>query len=183
MSAGLALGALDLIYNSAVYLLLVKTMKYLDLAFPAVALAVLLTACTPAAVEETSPPLPSQVGSAVPAPVALPLQQTVWAWQYTQLNGVRLAPITPLRYTLTFHEENRVAVVADCNRGGTVYRTQGNQLSFDQIAMTKILCPADSSDRDFFDGLHAVEHYRIDDKTLTLQLRSGGEMVFAPAQP
>ncbi|MCL2297987.1 MAG: META domain-containing protein [Proteobacteria bacterium] len=72
---------------------------------------------------------------------------------------------------------------ADCNRGGTVYRIQDDLLTFEPIAMTKVLCPADSLDRNFLDGLRTVERYRIDDKTLTLQLRSGGEMVFAPVQP
>jgi heat shock protein HslJ len=109
----------------------------------------------------------------------------VWGWQYTLLN-TQLSTLQnggPGRYTLTFLEENRLAIVADCNRGGTVYRVQGDLLTFEPIAMTKMLCPADSLDRDFLDGLHAVERYRIDDKALTLQLRQGGEMVFAPLQP
>ncbi|MDR2016503.1 MAG: META domain-containing protein [Burkholderiales bacterium] len=165
-----------------------KTFDFpLSTAVPAAALVALLTACTPATSEkeQTPPPpvaSPSQA-SAVPAPAALPLQQTVWGWQYTRQSGAQLASVTPARYTLTFLEEGRLAVTADCNRGGTAYRIQDNQMTFELIAMTKMLCTADSLDRDFLDGLHAVERYRIDDKTLTLQLRQGGEMVFVPVQP
>lgn len=164
-----------------------KSFPLLSVVFAA-ALAALLTACTPATTEPA--PSSSQTGvtadaapvtnTAIPVPAALPLQQTVWAWQYTRQSGAQLTSATPTRYTLTFREENRLAVVADCNRGGTVYRIQGDLLTFEPIALTKMMCPADSQDRDFLDGLHAVERYRIDDKTLTLQLRQGGEMVFAP---
>lgn len=76
-----------------------------------------------------------------------------------------------------------MSVVADCNRGGSIYRIQGDGLTFEPIAMTKMLCATDSLDRDFLDGLRAVERYRLDDKTLTLQLQQGGEMVFTPVAP
>jgi heat shock protein HslJ len=159
----------------------------LSITVSAVALAALLTACTPATSEkEQTPPspevIPSQASAAL-APAALPLRQTVWGWQYTRQSDAQLASVTPARYTLTFLEEGRLAVTADCNRGGTAYRIQDDRMTFDLIAMTKMLCAADSLDRDFLDGLHAVERYRIDDKTLTLQLRQGSEMVFVPVQP
>ncbi|MDR0769899.1 MAG: META domain-containing protein [Burkholderiales bacterium] len=159
-------------------------MKTFNLPFLVAVLTALLTACTPTVTEPASPP--AQTGteiSAAPVPTVLPLEQTVWGWQYTQQSGARLAPAAPARYTLTFREEGRLAVTADCNRGGTVYRIQDDRLTLELIALTKMLCPADSLDRDFLDGLHAVERYRIDDKALTLQLRQGGEMVFAPVQP
>ncbi|MDR0250418.1 MAG: META domain-containing protein [Burkholderiales bacterium] len=160
--------------------------------FAAVSIAVLATllmACTPASTEKEPTPSSSQadsisITSAAPVSATLSLQQTLWGWQYTtRQNGAQLVSGAPDRYTLTFREENRLAVVADCNRGGTVYRAQGDLLTFEPIALTKMLCPADSLDRDFLDGLHAVERYRIDDKMLTLQLRQGGEMVFAPMKP
>ncbi|MCL2871679.1 MAG: META domain-containing protein [Betaproteobacteria bacterium] len=154
--------------------------------FVAIVLAALLTACAQTIPQETiaepAPAPQTQVGNAAPAsPVTL--QKIVWAWQNTQQSGAWFAPANPARYTLIFREENRVAVAADCNRGGTVYHLDGDRLTFDPIAMTKMLCSADSLDRGFLDALHAVDHYRIDDNTLTLQLRQGGQMVFAPIQP
>ncbi len=160
-------------------------MKSFDLILSAIVLAGLLSACAPASTEK-EPASPAPVAPptrAASAPAALPLQQTVWAWQYTRQSGARLAPATPSRYTLTFREEGRVSVVADCNRGGSIYRIQGDGLTFEPIAMTKMLCATDSLDRDFLDGLRAVERYRLDDKTLTLQLQQGGEMVFTPVAP
>ncbi|MDR2173926.1 MAG: META domain-containing protein [Burkholderiales bacterium] len=158
--------------------------------FFAAMLAILLTACAPAATEKApaSALTPSQADSITsaalaPPPVALPLHKTVWTWQYTRQSGTQLAPVAPAHYTLIFQEENRLSIAADCNRGGTVYRIQDDLLTLDLIAMTKMLCPAGSLDRDFLNGLHAVDRYRIDGRTLTLQLRSGGEMVFTPAQP
>jgi heat shock protein HslJ len=165
-----------------------KTFDFsLSTAVSATALVALLAACTPATSEKEQTPLSPEVipsqASAAPAPAALPLQQTVWGWQYTRQSGVQLASVTPARYTLTFLEEGRLAVTADCNRGGTAYRIQDDRMTFELIAMTKMLCPADSLDRDFLNGLHAVERYRINDKTLTLQLQQGAEMVFAPVRP
>jgi len=161
-------------------------MKLLGFPSLAIALAALLTACAPTLTTQNTqpaaepPPAPTvQADSAAP----VTLQKTIWGWQNTQQSGAWFAPANPARYTLIFREENRLAVAADCNRGGTVYHLDGDHLTFDLIAMTKMLCPADSLDRDFLDALQAVERYRIDDKTLILQLRQGGKMVFAPIQP
>jgi heat shock protein HslJ len=166
-----------------------KSSGFPTLVFTA-SLATLLTACAPAVTEkEPTPALPQAAAAPTLAASAsaansatLPLRQTVWAWQNTQKSGAWFAPAVPARYTLIFREENRLGVVADCNRGGTVYHVEGNRLTFEPIALTKMLCPADSLDRDFLDGLNAVEGYRLGDKTLKLQLRQGGEMLFMPAQ-
>lgn len=134
-----------------------------------VALALVLTACT--AAPAGAPVLPGFV-DAPPPPMAAPgdtlLTNAVWTWQGTQMkDGTRIVPDAPDRYSLDFQPGGQVSVRADCNRGRASYRLDDTALSFGPVALTKMMCPPGSRDREFLTELAAV----------TGQSVSGGELV------
>ena len=146
-----------------------------------VALAAVLAAC---ATSEGGPILPGAI-NAPPPPIAAPgdsvLTNTVWTWLGTQrTDGSRIVNDAPERYALMFAPGGKVEVRADCNRGSGSYLVTGNQLSFGPIALTKMMCPADSRDNEFLRELGAVVAQGMSGNDLVLTLGgSGGTMRFA----
>lgn len=140
----------------------------LTVAFALVALA----ACAnepPTASKDTRPvkqaPAPSLVG-------------TLWVWQETLMSdGARITPQAPERYTIEFLSEWRVQLRVDCNRGRGSYETgDDGRITLGPIATTKMLCPRDSQDTEFLNGLANVGSYKIasaDELWLMIKFDSG----------
>jgi heat shock protein HslJ len=135
------------------------------------AVALVATAC--AATETGSPVLPGSVNAPPPslAPVAdVSLTGTVWTWQTsTHADGTIVAPEAPERYTVEFLPGGRVAVRADCNRGSGSYTLDGTRIALSALALTKMLCPPGSKDREFLKDVGEVSGvaYRDGDLVLT----------------
>ncbi|MDR1530188.1 MAG: META domain-containing protein [Burkholderiales bacterium] len=126
---------------------------------------------------------PAAAESVAPQPESSPqpLQNVPWSWQYTiNAQNERIAPDRPERYTLLLRPDGGVAVLADCNRGGTAFQENEGKLAFEMIAMTKMSCSPKSKADVFLSGLHDVESYHIDGTTLTFTLRDRSMMIFVP---
>ena len=112
------------------------------------------------------------------------LTYTTWRWQGTLLpNGNSIVPDTPANYTLDFQPGGRISVRADCNRGSGSYLLNGAKLTFGPLALTKMLCPQGSRDREFLSALATTtaQSFESDDLVLTLA-GNGGTMRFSSSR-
>jgi heat shock protein HslJ len=143
-----------------------------------------LSLCVGACAAPGAPPkLPGDVNAPPPGlgPISDGLiTDVVWSWQRTtQADGRIVVADAPDRYTLQFQPGGRVAVRADCNRGMGAYRLDGGALTLPPFALTKMMCPPGSLDREFLQGLAAVAGHRYEGGDLVLALASGsGTMRF-----
>ncbi len=140
----------------------------LAVAFALVALA----ACA------NEPPTASKEASPVNQAPAPALIGKLWGWQETLMSdGARIMPQAPERYTIEFLSEGRVQLRADCNRGRGSYETgDDGRITLGPIATTKMLCPRDSQDTAFLNGLANVGSYKIasaDELWLMIRFDSG----------
>jgi heat shock protein HslJ len=87
----------------------------------------------------------------------------LWGWQETLMSdGTRITPQAPERYTVEFLSEGRMQVRADCNRGGGRYETgDDGRITLGPVATTKMLCPRESQDAAFLNGLANVGSYKV----------------------
>lgn len=144
-------------------------------------LALVLASC---ASPDAPPRMPGAI-DAPPPPIAAAgdslLTGAVWAWQETLMSdGKKIAPAAPERYTIQFAPGGAVAVRADCNRGSGSYVLDGGALAFGPMAVTRAMCPPDSSDAEFLKQLSQVtgQLFRGNDLVLTLRV-DAGSMRFA----
>ena len=149
------------------------------------AVALVATAC--AATETGSPVLPGSVDAPPPplAPVAdVALTGTVWTWQTsTHEDGAIVAPEAPERYTVEFLPGGRVSVRADCNRGSGSYKLDGTRITVSAIALTKMLCPPGSRDREFLKDVGEVSGVAYRDGDLVLTTGNEAAAMRFRAQP
>jgi heat shock protein HslJ len=112
------------------------------------------------------------------------LTYTTWRWQGTLLpNGSSIVPDTPANYALDFQPGGRVTVRADCNRGSGSYLLNGAQLTFGPLALTKMMCPPGSRDREFLAALATTASQSFEGDDLVLKLAgNGGTMRFSSSK-
>jgi len=107
-------------------------------------------------------------------------------WQLATLtaaDGTESTPDDPSNYTITFGSDWKVAVQADCNRGGGSYNVEGSELTIGPLISTRVACPDDSLYNAFMQGLENVASYEITDGALTIALKDeGGSLAFAPVK-
>jgi len=150
-------------------------------------LAMTLVAAACAATESSGPVLRGYV-NAPPPPIAaqaeVSLTGTVWTWQTsTHDDGAIVAPDAPDRYTVEFLPGGRVSVRADCNRGSGSYTLDGARIALSPIALTKMLCPPGSKDREFLKDVGAVTGVAYRDNDLVLTTGSAAGAMRFRAQP
>ena len=86
------------------------------------------------------------------------------------------------KYTLTFHEDGTVDVVADCNNAVGIYMVDGSNLTIELGPMTMVACPPDSLSDDYLQNLGFVRIYFLEEGHLFLDIMAdGGTLEFAPA--
>lgn len=110
-----------------------------------------------------------------------PAELTAHSWQLVKISGAdgsELTPDDPTRYTLTFGDDWRVSVQADCNQGGGPYNADDGTLVIGQLITTLAACPDDSLYEPFMQGLGQVAGYAVTDGALTLTLNDGGALEF-----
>jgi para-nitrobenzyl esterase len=135
-------------------------------------LVMAVTACAPK--PAPLPPTPEQ-------PKAL---LTGGWWHLVEIRDGKKAtrPGDPLRYTLNFNADDSVEMLLDCNKGHGSYRTTGKgELTFGQIAMTKMFCPPPSLSDRIGRDMGNVRSYKIDGNRLTMNLAEGGSYVWEQA--
>ena len=110
---------------------------------------------------------------------------TVWQWTaFSEPGGAGdLTVEDPAAYTLLFLPGTAYTINADCNIGRGSYTRDGDSLTLDPAALTRVLCPPESLGDQFVLNLERVASYTItDDGNLELSLADdGGVMTFAPA--
>ncbi len=109
---------------------------------------------------------PTQIEAPAPAPVAptpAPTPPThLGAWYWVGTIGAEATVIArdPARYRIEPMADGRIAVQADCNRGGGQYEMANRyEVRIGPIGLTKMGCPAESQDRTFLDDLAAARSF------------------------
>lgn len=104
------------------------------------------------------------------------LAGTRWIWvSATDAGGQTLTIDDPRRYGIFFQNTRDLAVKADCNRVLGSYSQHGDALSLTAKVSTKALCPADSLESEFLQGLEETTVFRLEGETLVLVLGPGRE--------
>lgn len=157
-------------------------------------LSLLLVSCnsgitpTPTTAPATAAPTEEPVSDEIAAPAGSAaadmdnLTGTIWAWIGFTDPVQQFAVENPMSYTLTFQEESRVAVVADCNNASGSYTADDSRLTIEVGPMTKAACPSDSHSDDFVKYLGYAAIYFYDGGHLFIDLMAdGGTLEFSPS--
>jgi len=84
----------------------------------------------------------------------------VWKWVQTLYNNdTKVIPQDPEHYTLQLGQDGKVAIRADCNRGGGTYEANGSQVSIQITHTTRAACPSGSLENQFIKDLNAAVIY------------------------
>ncbi len=124
------------------------------------------------------------VGLAQPAMAQSELAGTSWRLlEIASMNDTVQTPEATATYDLTFLEEGRAAITADCNRGsGTWNSASPGQLEFGPIAATRAMCPPGSFSDSYLAQFEWARTYVIEDDHLFLATMADGSILeFAPA--
>lgn len=106
------------------------------------------------------------------------LTDRLWTWKKSEYNNDTSAePPETQSYTLKLLPDGNVAAKVDCNRGGGVYRVDGNKLSIDITHTTRAYC-ADSLDSVFLKDVQEISSYFFRDDTLYLELKYDSGVIF-----
>jgi heat shock protein HslJ len=108
------------------------------------------------------------------------------SWQLVgiqSMDDTYFAPDDGSMYTLTFGEDGRAMVFADCNRGSGVYISKSpGQLTFGPIATTMMACPEGSLHDKFLAQFEWVRSYVLEGGNLFLATMADGAIIeFEPA--
>lgn len=134
------------------------------------ALSALLFLCTAAVWAPTADSVAAEEG----------ITGITWRWQQTSLgDGHTTIPDDPLRYTIAFQPDGRLAVRADCNRVGGKYTIDNASLTIETTFSTRAMCPPDSLEHTYLKHLNAAAIYFIREGALHIDLQADtGTMTF-----
>jgi len=106
----------------------------------------------------------------------------VWKWQRSHYNNdTESVPPNADHYTVQLLPEGNIAVRADCNRAGGVYRLENQQITIEITHSTMAACPPNSLEQVFIKDLNAAAIYFIKEGALYLELQyDTGTMQFLP---
>ncbi len=97
------------------------------------------------------------------------LKNTVWRWASLETPSGKTTIEKPENYQLEFTADDKVNVLADCNRGRGTYKTEAGGLAFSGIFLTRMACPSGSLDNRFLQGLERARTYRIEGNNLLVE--------------
>jgi heat shock protein HslJ len=98
--------------------------------------------------------LSSSCGGGPIAPSEVDIAGTMWRLtEIQQAGGTTIQIQSPDRFTVTFGDEQRVSVRADCNMCAGGYELAGSELRIGPMACTKAYCGDQSSDTQFLTTL------------------------------
>ena len=90
-------------------------------------------------------------------------------WQLVQIGDENVQPEED-KFTIQFlEEENRFAGVGDCNRLTGVFQLNDKrEVRFDQMGMTRMMCPNQEAEDRFVEMLNKVTRYDMDGQMMML---------------
>lgn len=92
-------------------------------------------------------------------PAVMKLDMKTWVWvRAVYADGRTIAPKSAEAFTLTFAADGTFSATTDCNRLRGGYSTSGRELTFGNLAATRMFC-ADSQETDFSALLGNVASY------------------------
>jgi uncharacterized lipoprotein YbaY/heat shock protein HslJ len=129
-------------------------------------------------------PGPVTPGSQPSPPVANVLQGTKWQLvRFQGSDGKTLTPDDRGKYTIEFDAEGRLNARVDCNRGRGTWKSNGPQLEFGPLALTRATCPPGSLHDRIVKQWTYIRSYVIKDGHLFLALMAdGGIYEFEPLE-
>jgi heat shock protein HslJ len=139
---------------------------------PLVLLAALAIGCAhnapPAAAPQPVPAArPASTDTVLPSDVV----EVTWLWESLVTPVETVKPDRPEQYTVRFERSGRVAVVADCNRGGGTYTVSaGRRIMLGPMALTRAACPPGSLSDRFVRDVGRVSSYFVRDGALFLEM-------------
>ncbi|HEY7035486.1 MAG TPA: META domain-containing protein [Thermomicrobiales bacterium] len=108
------------------------------------------------------------------------LTGVVWTWQELRGGAAPVSPDDPGAYTLTFGDDGKVALRADCNRGFGPFAVTGSQITIGPVATTRAACPPGSLSDQFVQAIEAAAAFTFAEGHLLLALpNDAGTLVFA----
>ena len=121
-------------------------------------------------------------GSQPSQPVANVLQGTRWQLVVFQgSDGTKLTPDDRGKYTIEFDAGGRLNARVDCNRGRGTWKSNGPQLEFGPLALTRAACPPGSLHDRIVKQWTYIRSYVMKDGHLFLALMAdGGIYEFEP---
>ena len=109
---------------------------------------------------------------------SLVLLDRLWTWKKSVYNNDTSAePPKTQSYTLRLLPDGTVAAQVDCNRGGGIYRVDGNKLTIEITHTTRAFC-ADSLDSVFLRDVQGISSYFFRDDTLYFELKYDSGVMF-----
>ena len=94
-------------------------------------------------------------------------------WHVVEIEGVR----PPNPQTLQFGDQ-RVTGQGPCNRFAAGFKQTGQSIEIGQPVATRMFCQARmEAEKRYFDALHAVRGYALEDSTLSLNAADGHTLV------
>jgi heat shock protein HslJ len=112
------------------------------------------------------------------------LTGVTWTLQEIRGGSSPASPGDPSLYTLTFGDDGRVAVRADCNSGSGSYTVTGSQITIGPVATTRVACPPGSLYDQFMQAIEAANSFTFSEGQLLLVWpEDGGTLVFAAEGP
>jgi heat shock protein HslJ len=137
--------------------------------------------------EPTAPAAPAPAPASTPAPTPAPTPPThLGAWYWVGTIGAEATVIArdPARYRIEPMDDGRIAVQADCNRGGGSYEMANRyEVRIGPIGLTKMGCPPESQDRIFLADLAAARSFGAGAEWMLVDLlEDRGVMHFARSE-
>jgi heat shock protein HslJ len=106
---------------------------------------------------------------------------TIWLWEGTTTPVEEITAANPENYRFALLPGGLVRAQADCNQARGTYTLDGNALTMQIGAMTRMACPPESQADLFLTQLNSAALYFVQDGKLFIDLfADGGTMRFAP---
>ena len=100
-------------------------------------------------------------------------------WGLMELNDKvidRIQEGQPERFTLTLGEDGRIGGKGDCNTFFAGYSLNGENLRIQGVAATRMLCPDQALENQYFRTLESAVRFKVDGNFLIL-INEGGKIV------
>jgi heat shock protein HslJ len=135
-----------------------------------------VTAALAALALVSSTPVFAQEGT----PTASP-DLTSFVWELIEVQTGPNAsdkPVDPSKYTVSFHDDGTVTIVADCNTALGTYTIDGSDMDVEVGPMTLVMCSEDSLSNKWIDDIDQAVSFSINDRgELSLNLPMDGGFV------
>lgn len=107
------------------------------------------------------------------------LQSKTWIWEEVRYRTSRSnGPLKQDAFSVSFGGEGKFSATTDCNTLSGTYTMSGKEITFSNIASTKMFC-ASSQEEEFTRLLTSSSAYHFDSGKLVLELQfNGGEVLF-----